>query len=411
MAARPNRRTQSEFLQTTFEEAVTLQRQGDHKGAVKRYKRILKQSPEQSQILNACALSLAELGDLRTAEKLLNRAIKSNPDHAESWGNLGVMLQKSGKLDAAADAYNRLRSLNPGSPVGHVKFADACHDMERYGDALTAYEQALAIDPDDPSAWWGLSRVSMFVGEWDKALEAADRALPHYPGNTFLLSFKSVAYSELGMDSEAADLVDFDRLIEVKDFSVPNGYADLKSFNTALCDHSLAHPSLVYEPSGKSTTKGYQTTNLAESEDQGPVALLLAMIDEAVREYQETHPIDPSHAFLAQRPERWDFFIWATVLGSQGHQASHFHGSGWLSGVYYAKIPDVILGDSETQAGWIEFGRAAKYPKAKAEHEVRLYQPREGMVVLFPSYFYHRTEPFESKDERISIAFDIMPLS
>jgi len=33
------------------------------------------------------------------------------------------------------------------------------------------------------------------------------------------------------------------------------------------------------------------------------------------------------------------------------------------------------------------------------------------MLVLFPSYFYHRTEPFESQDQRISIAFDIVPLS
>jgi hypothetical protein len=47
---------------------------------------------------------------------------------------------------------------------------------------------------------------------------------------------------------------------------------------------------------------------------------------------------------------------------------------------------------------------------SKAEPIVRSYQPYEGMVVLFPSYFYHRTEPFISDDKRISIAFDIVPL-
>ena len=30
------------------------------------------------------------------------------------------------------------------------------------------------------------------------------------------------------------------------------------------------------------------------------------------------------------------------------------------------------------------------------------------MVVLFPSYFYHHTVPYQSDAERISIAFDVL---
>jgi hypothetical protein len=41
--------------------------------------------------------------------------------------------------------------------------------------------------------------------------------------------------------------------------------------------------------------------------------------------------------------------------------------------------------------------------------EVQTIRPEEGMLVLFPSYFYHRTIPFESTEERISIAFDAVP--
>ena len=410
MVARGSGNVQSASAQAIYEEAVVLQWRGNHEGAVKQFKRVLKQSPDHPQILNMCALSLAELDDLRAAERLLNRAVKSHPGHAESWGNLGVLLQKSGKLDAAADAYNRLRSLNPGSPAVHVIFAEACLELERYSDALTAYEQALAINPDNPSAWSGLSRVSIYEGDWEKALEAADRALPHIPGDTLLLAVKSVALAELGRNDQAAELVDFERLIEVQKFSAPDGYADLKSFNDDLCAYCLAHPSLIYEPSGKSTTKGYQTEDISQDKGRTPIAPLRDMIVEAVREYQKSHPIDPSHPFLSQKPKQWGSYIWTTVLDSSGHQSSHLHPSGWLSGVYYAKIPDVITANSESQAGWIEFGRAAKYPKSKAKHEVRSYQPHEGMVVLFPSYFYHRTKPFESNEQRISIAFDLLPL-
>lgn len=397
--------------QDIFDDAVAQQRRGNHKGAVKRFKLVLKQSPDHPQILNLCARSLAELNDFRTAESLLNRAIKSAPDHAESYGNLGSMLELGGKLEAAAEAYDRVRSLNPESPFGHVKFADACQNMERYGDALKAYEQALTIDPDDANAWRGLSRVSMFEGDWEKGLDAADRALSRDPGNSLLLAIKSVAYSELGRKDETAELVNFEKLIEVQHFSAPDGYADMKSFNDALCAHCLAHPTLVYEPSGKSTMKGHQTDDISQDGEETPISPLRDMIVDAIRGYQTTHPIDPSHPFLAQKPDQWGAYIWATVLDSSGHQSSHIHPSGWLSGVYYVKIPDVISASSEDKAGWIEFGEAARYPHAKAENDVCFYQPKEGMVVLFPSYFYHRTVPFESDDQRISIAFDIVPVT
>ena len=40
---------------------------------------------------------------------------------------------------------------------------------------------------------------------------------------------------------------------------------------------------------------------------------------------------------------------------------------------------------------------------------VETIRPEEGMLVLFPSYFYHRTIPFESAQQRICIAFDAIP--
>lgn len=68
-----------------------------------------------------------------------------------------------------------------------------------------------------------------------------------------------------------------------------------------------------------------------------------------------------------------------------------------------------ITADSADKAGWIEFGRPQPYPGARAVSPVRTFQPHEGMYVLFSSYFYHRTIPFESNENRVSIAFDIVP--
>ena len=408
MAANPIKSAENDAAQKMFEDAAAMQRQGNHKGAIKRFRRLLKQAPDHPQLLNMCALSLAETGDMRNAEKLLERALKADPENGERWGNFGLFLQKVGKLTQAVDAYDRFRTLSPETAISHLKYADACHELERYGDALPAYEKAVELDGSDADAWRNLARVRMFEGKWEDALGASDRALALHPGNTQVLSFKSVAQTELGRNEETGALVDFDRLIEVVDLSAPEGFADMGAFNDAVCAHALAHPSLEFEPEGKSTRHGHQSTNLADG-DQGPIAPLLAMIEQAVADYRKSHETDAGHEFLAQRPDEWDIYIWATVLDSQGHQAAHLHPSGWLSGVYYAKVPDVVAANPESEDGWIEFGRAAKYPHAQAEHAVKTYQPKEGRVVLFPSYFYHRTIPFESDEQRISIAFDLVP--
>ena len=59
-------------------------------------------------------------------------------------------------------------------------------------------------------------------------------------------------------------------------------------------------------------------------------------------------------------------------------------------------------------AGWIEFGKPYWDFEIRAELEVKLVQPKEGLVLLFPSYVFHRTLPFEGEEDRISIAFDIL---
>jgi len=395
--------------QALFEQAVALHGSDDFEGATRQYKQLLEQMPDHPQILNMFGLATAELGNLQKAEEAIEKATKSNPRYGEAWLNLGIIRQRAGKLDSAVEAYSRVRALEPASPAGHMNFANTCQLLKRFDDAVSAYTQALTITPNDPGIWSSIARAYLHTGNWEKSLNATDRTLSLSPGNTGALAIRSAALLELGRNDEAATLVDFDRLIECQDFSAPTGFSNLKDFNDALCNHCTAHSSLTYEPSENTTMKGHQTGNLSLDEEQGPIAHLLEMIDQAVSDYRKSHPVDPHHPFLTQRPKSWTYDIWATVLGSQGHQAPHIHRSGWLSGCYYAKIPDAVAAESSNQAGWIEFGRPQDNAKANAEPVVRSYQPHEGMVVLFPSYFYHRTEPFESGDKRISIAFDIVP--
>jgi uncharacterized protein (TIGR02466 family) len=100
--------------------------------------------------------------------------------------------------------------------------------------------------------------------------------------------------------------------------------------------------------------------------------------------------------------------LWGTILKAGGHQEPHIHQTAWLSGVYYARLPEKIHCNDPSRSGWIEFGQPpARYP-CKAEYPLECLCPREGMLVMFPSHLFHRTIPLRGDETRISFAFDLI---
>ena len=118
---------------------------------------------------------------------------------------------------------------------------------------------------------------------------------------------------------------------------------------------------------------------------------------------------DASHPFLAAPPINWTLSVWGVVMQGGGHQIPHIHPAAWLSGVYYAQVSASIARAAESHAGWIAFAETAAMLDGKPDPGARLIRPEEGLMVLFPSYFYHGTIPLETDETRISVAFDLMP--
>ena len=47
--------------------------------------------------------------------------------------------------------------------------------------------------------------------------------------------------------------------------------------------------------------------------------------------------------------------------------------------------------------------------RLEREQPHRLVHPEAGLLALFPSFLYHRTVPYHADEERLSIAFDLLP--
>ena len=89
--------------------------------------------------------------------------------------------------------------------------------------------------------------------------------------------------------------------------------------------------------------------------------------------------------------------IWSVRLKSGGFQASHLHPFSWISGVYYSSVPEF-----KGKEGGLEFGVV----KNKVLHSLKTQSPKNGLLVLFPSYIQQRTVPIHQAKNRVCVAFD-----
>ena len=342
--------------------------------------------------------------DPKQAAMAFRAALNGAPGMVEAHLGLGLALQQQHRLQEAERSFREALRLAPGHPQAMMNLGNLLIDAGRPAEARPLLEAAARLPGATGDAWCNLAVAAYDCGDLEAALQNLDAALDRRPGHTRALATRIVVLDELGRHAEAGALTD-PALVERHRLPGID--------NAALADFALNHPTLVEARSGKTTMMGQQTAQLHYGEAPALDALLQAMEDagrayRAARCPDPANP-DPANPFLAHPPARWQIVPWVTVLREAGHQESHNHPSGWLSGVYYVAAPG-IRADDNAKTGWLELGRPHARFRARHLPALDFVCPEPGLLVLFPSYAWHKTVPFAGTAPRISIAFDLVPL-
>lgn len=388
-------------------EALGARRQGRNNEALRFVRQVLELEGDNLAALSLAGEILLTAGRKADAEPLLARAHALKPGDAVLAHMYGVALYQVDKPAAAAEVLARAVAIDPGNALAHSALGAALQKIDRLEEAMAAHRRAAAIDPGNADIQVNVASAAMRLADWAGADEATAAALSLNPAHRRALAYRAIVLTELGRRDEAAAILDYDSLVRVIDFSDADAGGDLAGLNAALAAHVERHPQLTFEPVLKATTGGSQTPDLL-SGDKGPVVRLEALVRREIGRY--IADADPArHAYLGHAPGDYRLVMWGTHLKSQGRQAPHIHPGAWLSGVYYPSLPPEMGPGAGRHDGWIEFGRGGDEFPASAEPVLRLFEPREGRLLLFPSFMFHRTYPFESAAPRVSIALDVEP--
>lgn len=347
------------------------------------------------------------LANPNEAREAYEEVLRLNPAHVGAKMNLGALMQSAEMPGDALRLYDEVLEDNPGMLEAQFNRATALKKMGRRDDARTAFVEVADAHPEAIEPVYNIADLELEEGNSEAGLQACERALAIEPDNAVCLGYQSVALQQLKRGDALNDLIGYDDFVVAEQIPVPDEYESLEALNKALEDHIVNHPSLRYAPPLQATRNGLHTGSMLE-EPKGPFEAFEKVIRAQLQNYVDTLADVPGHPMCLRPPEEWRLDVWAVVMEEQGHQLAHIHGDGYLSGVYYCRVPDAIGDESDDKQGWIEFGRPPENYPIDGEPEVRFYKPEEGLMVLFPSYLYHRTVPFVAETHRISIAFDMI---
>lgn len=100
---------------------------------------------------------LEEMGQPELATRAYRKVPRENPAfHAAELGRAEA-LRQSGRQDAALEVLDQLADSHADMPLVHTTRGDLLRGMERYVDAVKAYDTALSLyEKDDPAQWFVL---------------------------------------------------------------------------------------------------------------------------------------------------------------------------------------------------------------------------------------------------------------
>ena len=418
-------------IQQAIDLAVRHHAAGELAKAKSLYQQVLQVSPNQPKALHLLGVIAHQVNNNDIAVDLIGKALALKPDYAEAYNNLSNVLQAQGKLDDAVASYRKAIAVKPDYAEAYYNLGNVLQAQGKLDDAVASYNKAVAIKPDCVEAHYNLAFILRKLGRYEEALSSINMSRSNdfrgqYLECLYALKKYEEFYLELGklIENSITDL----RVAAISTFAsqqlgrqnpypfCKNPIEFIRSYENLFSKDGedgflqrlileLDRHEAVWEPNAKSTHKGFQSN--AELFDK-PTGLLLDLkrkIQEKIELYRSDSFSEDSE-FIKCMPKNLSLEGWFVRLSNGGHQTEHIHPSGWLSGVIYLQVPEMLNRDE----GSIEFGLwGYDYPILDTNYPRKRHHPKYGQLILFPSSLFHKTIPFESDRERICVSFDLIP--
>jgi len=409
---------------------VTLQELGRLDEAEASYTQVITLKPDYAEAYTNLGNTLQELGKFDEAKATLTQAIVLKPDYAEAHNSLGNTLKELERLEEAEASFNQAIELKPNFAEAHSNLGATLQGLGRIDEAEASFTQAIALKPDLSEAHYNLGVLWFESGQYNLAAEKFELS------NIKKSKLYSIQCSYL-QDEETIFYEKFDLLVNQGEINSVVGSLALRSefkygieksnpfcsdplsyvvktdlnalydFKTIFVETArvvLSDNSMSYKAQGR-LTNGVQTAGNIFTQGKVPKTEIENIIHAEIEKYRIQFK-DSEEGFIKNWPTSYEIRGWLICMQSGGKLAPHMHEDGWISGSIYINVPPKTMTDSGNLV--LCYSDQEHVPGVEKSQQ-SIIDVVTGSLCFFPSSLHHYTVPFEEKEERIVLAFDIIP--
>jgi len=237
---------------------------GEQAKAINLYQQALVLDPEDLYAITGMARSNGKLGDYSKADELFRKVILIEPGYWKNYERLGDFLFGIGNFEGAIVQYAKVILFRPDdqqalNQLGAAYYMDSqmekakevwSHSLEikpsagtysnlataqflshQFKSAATTYQNAIKLNPTNPTIWSNLGDAQKYASQPDQSLASFQKAITLIkdklyvnPNDLVLLGVRARANAELGQCTQAMATVD--ELVQ-KNIADPYLYYDL----------------------------------------------------------------------------------------------------------------------------------------------------------------------------------------
>lgn len=117
------------------------------------------------------------------------------------------------------------------------------------------------------------------------------------------------------------------------------------------------------------------------------------------------HFCDSQEGFIQDWPSDYSLYGWLVSMKNGGELSAHIHDTGWITGSIYINVPPKSKKDSGNLVVTTHHLKDGK----QNTKDLKSIDVVTGSLCLFPASLLHYTIPFEADEDRIVLAFDVIP--
>ena len=417
------------FIEAHFNLGITQKELGRVEDAEASYTRAIALKPNFAEAHNNLGIMLHELNRLQEAEASYMQAIALKPDYDGAYTNLGNTLQELGQLEKAEKIYTQAIALNPDSALAHTNIGTLFKEMGRQEEAEASYKKALKLAPDYDIARYNMGvnlyenkhysiaadlfelndvhlsktyaiQCSYHQDEESIFFEKLDSLIKQGELNAVIGSLTSCSAIKYGIKRSNPFCNDPLKYLSKIDLNLQYNFEEIfvKTALEVLTDKSVSHKDQGL------LTNGIQTSgNVFEIKKFAGTKIESIILTE-IEKYRINFK-DSKEGFIMNWPASYNIRGWLISMKSGGKLAPHIHERGWISGSVYINVPPKSTVDS----GNLVITLTKEEQVLGAKNSSISIDVVTGSLCLFPASLYHYTVPFEEEENRIVLAFDVIP--